>query len=542
MDWRSGICAPSRLEARKLDKTLEGVRSMKPSLAKKSLAVGNQPDHKIKDRETNELVFGLVGPVGAGVTSTAAVLEDVLVRAFGYTVNRFKISEIIEESRHLVGDTTELPTTHDDQRIRHLQKVGSELRELFDKAILAEKAVERIAVYRQSNGGYESTGEYAEPKRWAHIIDSLKNPAEVELLRAVYGDNFWVIGVFAPDSVRIERLKRQRLDAKKIHEIIAIDQDEGPKHGQLVQDTIHLADFFIRNDAENDKRLRENVNRYLSLLFGISVFTPTPDETAMYAAASAATSSACLSRQVGASIYTETGELIGIGCNDVPKFGGGLYSVDDGKSDHRCFLWGGKICHNDAEKEQIYSEIYEALAPFTNGTQKATIVSSLKQTRVRDLIEFSRAVHAEMDAIVSVARANKPGLVGATLYCTTFPCHSCARHIVAAGIKRVVYIEPYTKSLALHLHSDAIATSESASSKVVFLQYEGVAPKNMIRLFKMRSDERKKDGKAVTREPQTAALVFPSPLDGFSTREKLVVHKLRNIEEQHGGQQKSPGL
>ncbi|MDN3612645.1 hypothetical protein QWZ16_23945 [Vibrio ostreicida] len=26
-----------------------------------------------------------------------------------------------------------------------------------------------------------------------------------------------------------------------------------------------------------------------------------------------------------------------------------------------------------------------------------------------------------------------------------FPCHNCAKHIVASGIKRVVYVEPYPK-------------------------------------------------------------------------------------------------
>lgn len=42
---------------------------------------------------------------------------------------------------------------------------------------------------------------------------------------------------------------------------------------------------------------------------------------------------------------------------------------------------------------------------------------------------------------------------------TTFPCHYCARHIVAAGIYEVQYIEPYPKSKALQLHADAIETS-----------------------------------------------------------------------------------
>jgi deoxycytidylate deaminase len=92
-----------------------------------------------------------------------------------------------------------------------------------------------------------------------------------------------------------------------------------------------------------------------------------------------------------------------------------------------------------------------------------------------------------MEAIISVGRGGKNGLPGSTLYCTTYPCHSCARHILAAGIKRVVYIEPYPKSLAMTLHYDALSESEEDDKKkLVFLQYSGVAPKHMLRLFKVQ--------------------------------------------------------
>jgi deoxycytidylate deaminase len=77
-----------------------------------------------------------------------------------------------------------------------------------------------------------------------------------------------------------------------------------------------------------------------------------------------------------------------------------------------------------------------------------------------NVIEFGRAVHAEMAALMDSARRGVP-VKNATLYCTTFPCHLCARHIVAAGIRRVVYIEPYPKSLAAQLYPDSIAV-ESA--------------------------------------------------------------------------------
>src|SRR5260370_40737378 len=81
---------------------------------------------------------------------------------------------------------------------------------------------------------------------------------------------------------------------------------------------------------------------------------------------------------------------------------------------------------------------------------------AVKGTDVDDLTEYSRSIHAEMEAILSVAREGKHSLVGATLFSTVYPCHGCARHIVAAGITNVVYIHPYSKSKAIKLHHDAI--------------------------------------------------------------------------------------
>ena len=158
-----------------------------------------------------------------------------------------------------------------------------------------------------------------------------------------------------------------------------------------MRDTIHLADFFIRNDGENDDLLKDSTSRYLDILFNIGGQTPSMDERAMYSAASAAAGSACLSRQVGASIYSEGGELIGVGSNDVPKSGGGLYSIEDGANDHRCYKWGGKICHNDSHKELLYQSIDRELRAggiITPPNSYANIKKALKRTEVKDLIRI----------------------------------------------------------------------------------------------------------------------------------------------------------
>lgn len=51
-------------------------------------------------------------------------------------------------------------------------------------------------------------------------------------------------------------------------------------------------------------------------------------------------------------------------------------------------------------------------------------------------------LHAEANAITKVAKSGNSSL-GATLYVTASPCMECAKLIIQAGIRRVVYREEY---------------------------------------------------------------------------------------------------
>ena len=63
-------------------------------------------------------------------------------------------------------------------------------------------------------------------------------------------------------------------------------------------------------------------------------------------------------------------------------------------------------------------------------------------------------LHAEANAISKLARSNNNS-EGATLYITASPCLECAKLIIQAGIKRVVYGEPYRIADGLHLLQQA---------------------------------------------------------------------------------------
>lgn len=59
-------------------------------------------------------------------------------------------------------------------------------------------------------------------------------------------------------------------------------------------------------------------------------------------------------------------------------------------------------------------------------------------------------LHAEANAITKVAKSGNNSL-GATLYATTSPCIECAKLIIQAGIKRVVYLDDYRNDDGLKL-------------------------------------------------------------------------------------------
>lgn len=56
--------------------------------------------------------------------------------------------------------------------------------------------------------------------------------------------------------------------------------------------------------------------------------------------------------------------------------------------------------------------------------------------------ELCYAIHAEQNAIIQAAKLGV-SIDGATLYCTHQPCSVCAKMIINAGIRRVVYQEGY---------------------------------------------------------------------------------------------------
>lgn len=68
--------------------------------------------------------------------------------------------------------------------------------------------------------------------------------------------------------------------------------------------------------------------------------------------------------------------------------------------------------------------------------------------------ELCRAAHAEQNAIAQAAR-HGISVAGGTIYVTHQPCSMCAKIIINAGIKRIIYKGDYPDPLSLELLNEA---------------------------------------------------------------------------------------
>lgn len=487
----------------------------------------------LNENRSNEIWLGVVGPVGAGSSRAINALKKAC-EADDYKCQVIKMSDLIRiwAGQHSI----ELPSADDKtlDRVHALQNVGDQIR-AKDPAGVARLCLAAIAERRAQLTGQDfSPGEAVAPdqEKRAYLIDSIRHPAETSLFRRAYGNAFALVGVVCREDVRRNRIlgkylnNQQRQIAEHIESIdafIARDADDSAaSHGQHVTAAFHEADFFVDNtedDAADAKGfLEEALSRLVGLVTHNRIIRPTIEETAMHHAHSARVRSACLSRQVGAALVDSDGTVVSTGTNEVPRAGGGVYGEHfagaHSADDHRCaFRAGEKFCSSNVEQNRIIDELIDALPELKELPDQISLRAKIRKTRLGGLIEFSRAVHAEMDALLSAGREGVP-TTGTRLFVTTFPCHYCARHIVSAGVYEVQFIEPYPKSLALNLHVDAIELNEiswmppeqvsmadekrriSAPPKanpdepgrVLFKPFVGVAPRLYLRVFEKTRD------------------------------------------------------
>jgi len=507
-----------------------------------------KPSDAITDRESKELIIAFAGPIGSGAKIVREQVEQVLQTA-GYIVHVIKVSEYLKEVlERSIAKNNSGTQVHSSgmERYKQMQNTGNDLRKV-QTDILAEYAIKTIAEIRTSDIPEDVDIDSYNPPRTAYLIDQLKHPDEVSLLRTVYGNLFFQFGVLSSSSRRQARLGEEGITPQDASYLMERDKREVDGFGQQLDKALKLADFFIRNDHANADGLQKQLLRFVGLIHGANGISPSKEEYGMYIAYAAGLRSACLSRVVGAAIMDPNGSIISTGRNDVPKFGGGLYGPEDGENDARCVKLEGRMCYNNSHKNNLEAAIKGLITKEVEDfNQQSTTEEKIPkefsskisekiqdETGVGNLIEFSRSIHAEMDAIISLARLGGGSTQDAILFTYTFPCHNCARHIVSAGISKVYYLEPYEKSLAKVLHWDSINTdgSDDSSQKehVQFLHFEGVAPRQYSNIFNADKERKREDGIAIIDSVNVSNKKIPEYLDNYKIYEAKVTEHYESI-------------
>jgi dephospho-CoA kinase len=164
------------------------------------------------------VVIGVTGPNAAGKGEVSAYLHSL-----GFQLH--SLSDIVREEAAARG----LPPERE-----HLIRIGTLLREQGGASVLAERLLPRVGT--------------------RDVVDSIRNPAEVEALRRIPG--FLLVGVRAPAELRFarSRLRARPGDPETFEAFAARERQENSENpaGQQLQATFALADRIVDNDGDLD--------------------------------------------------------------------------------------------------------------------------------------------------------------------------------------------------------------------------------------------------------------------------------------------------
>ncbi|WP_322001454.1 anti-phage dCTP deaminase [Marinobacter alexandrii] len=465
-----------------------------------------------------ELMIGIVGPAGVDRSKICGAVGAELSH-YGYTTKTIKLSSLIQQIPNFSDSVVDGMDEAD--RIGRLMDAGNNLRKLSKHGdALAILAISEIVQVRAALNKADHRPEDSPREKTAYILDSLKHPEEISTLRAAYGQGFILISSYSSRDNRVSNLAKRisksrhqpqgtssaRASAETL--INRDEKEENEKYGQNVQSCFPKADFFINLDSPRDD-IKSQLERYFEVVFDNPFITPSKDEWGMFHAEAAAWRSADLARQVGSAVCSDDGALLAVGCNEVPKANGGLYwegdipdgrdfrkGIDKGAEHKRLML--AEVFHrlkDEGKFDKKAKKIFNDLIQKSMDGEEDPVLEGLQALNV---IEYGRTVHAEMAALMD-AVSRGVSVSGATMYVNTYPCHICARHIISAGIKRLVYVEPYPKSLSSELFSDSICSDRSTwdDTKVLFQSFTGVAPRAYRFSFKLVGKRKHKSGEVL---------------------------------------------
>lgn len=413
------------------------------------------------------IIVAFVHQIGVNIQEIKDKLEERFLRE-GYQVEHVKVSEFILGKSYLNSKLP--PYKLAEKKI----KDGDKKRKTKGSNCLALKAAKEIKkIYKNKND------------KLVVFIDSLKHQEEVHCLRYIFKRCLLLIGTYDADRNRLSHLRNKfkmkdnEEDNKQIEKLFEKDaHDASSDYGQKTMDTFALADFIINLDI---RKWQYDIDRLLNLLFDKNkIAPPNLEEYAMNLAFQVSARSSHHKRQVGAIILDQSGQIISTGYNEKPSHGG-LQIINQLDKNER-----ESTGQDTRQKQNLSDSLYDALNEKLEGTSKEEFENLIQKSKASDIIEYIDEVHAEQAAIIEAARKGQKITEGSSIFVTTYPCHLCIKHIIAAGISKVYYVEPYFKSLTADMFSDHLNfdSSKQKSNQVNIIRYHGIGWKMYELLFR----------------------------------------------------------
>lgn len=408
-------------------------------------------------------VVGLTGAFGSGCTTASHILRDE--RNFSL----IRLSALIEEQwqqRSLDSDIERLATRQD------LQQLGDELREKHGPGFLARLATKRI--HDQSTKGMDS-----------FVIDGIRNTHEIREFQDAFGYNFTLIAVLADFEERWRRIgadayKNKGLGLQDFLLDDARDRDEEIPTGQQVELCIDRADAVIDNSSTVTRReFEKKLLDLTDLIIGKKPRRATMHEIYMNIAYTAALSSKCIKRNVGAVVVGESEKIVGVGYNENPI--STHPCIEEPEYEFKCFRDIVRNRHFKILRERgVRCPVCGQPLGDKPGPPWRCEACAKSESKTKTNLEalffpdralnWCTAIHAEVRAIFAAGAQARRG----RLYTTTFPCFQCAEKIIESGISAVQYTEAYP---------DTEGEFRLKLANVSLTRFEGIRSASFERLF-----------------------------------------------------------
>lgn len=310
------------------------------------------------------MIIGLTGKNASGKGEVARFLET---RGFHF----HSLSDVLRD---------ELKRKHLTPTRTHLTRIGNELREKYGPSILAERIMKKLV---------ESQN---------YVVDSFRNPAEVEAFRA--RPDFVLWAVTASSDIRLKRIKARAREEDPItlKQFIEVEKREAKNadpNKQAIDACEKLANLTLKNNGSLD-HLYADLTKHLQGVLK-RVKRPSWDTYFMHIARNVASRGNCLKRKVAALIVKD-GRIISTGYNGTPR------------GTKNCFEGGCPRCNEVGPSGQGLGDCY-----CSHGEENAIVQAAYHGISIKD----------------------------STLYTTFSPCLLCTKMILNAGIVEVVYNTEY---------------------------------------------------------------------------------------------------